>query len=125
MAGKGNSRNLRPFRKGASGNPKGRPRTFHNLRALLVADYGVDARVLKDRLDRFSNLTGLRHARLAMAATELLLAYHSGKPCQALDLNVTQQVPLFALPPGKQMDYGNGPKPWESPAKHDTGDSVE
>jgi hypothetical protein len=53
------------------------------MRALLEAKYGADAGVLIDRLEAISKLAGKRGAKLALDATELLLAYHSGKPTQS------------------------------------------
>ena len=72
------------FQKGHSGNPRGRPRAARGLRAALLARYGHDGRALVERLEVLSKLSGRGDARVALAATELLLAYHSGKPTQAV-----------------------------------------
>ena len=72
------------FEKGQSGNPKGRPKAARGLRAALVAKYGDDGSVLVERLEALSKLTDRRNAKLALDATELLLAYHSGKPTQTV-----------------------------------------
>jgi len=68
------------FQKGRSGNPMGRPIAARGLRAALVSRDGDDGNVLVERLDAVSKLTDRRNAKLPLDATELLLAYHSGKP---------------------------------------------
>jgi len=77
------------FRPGQSGNPSGRPKSAAGLRELLLAEYGDDAGVLVQRLERIS--TG-RNARLALEATELLMAYHAGKPINAVALDIFGSV---------------------------------
>jgi len=72
------------FQKGQSGNPKGRPKAARGLRAALLAKYGDDGKKLVDRLEALSTLKGKGNAKIALDATELLLAYHSGKPPQTL-----------------------------------------
>ena len=74
------------FRPGQSGNPSGRPKSATGLRELLVAQYGPDAGVLVERLEKLS--TG-KNLRLALQATELLLAYHVGKPENSLNVDVS------------------------------------
>ncbi len=75
------------FRKGRSGNPNGRPVAARGRRAALMARYGLDGAVLVERLESLSRLKDRRSARVALSATELLLAYHSGKPTQAMELS--------------------------------------
>jgi hypothetical protein len=74
------------FQKGVSGNPKGRPPAARGLRAALVARYGGDGAVLIERLEVLSKLRGRGNARIRLAAVELLLSYHSGKPTQTVAL---------------------------------------
>jgi hypothetical protein len=70
------------FKKGQSGNPSGRPKSLKNLRALLIDKFGPDARVLIERLLTLSQST---NPNVALQATEVLLAYHSGKPTQSFE----------------------------------------
>ncbi len=53
------------------------------MRTELVRRYGKNASAL---LDRLGKLAAGRNAKVALDAIELLLAYHSGKPVQAVDL---------------------------------------
>jgi hypothetical protein len=76
------------FRPGQSGNPTGRPRSAAGLRELLTTQYGSDAAVLVQRLEKLS--TG-RNPRLALEATRLLMSYCCGKPEQNLDVSGTFQ----------------------------------
>lgn len=103
-----NTNNLRPWKRGQSGNPGGRPKSLKNLRELLEKAYGTDARGLVERLEGFSKQR--RHPHIALQATELLLAYHSGKPTQRIEQDFNP-APLFALPEGTHMDIGWPRKP--------------
>jgi hypothetical protein len=71
--------------------------TAVGLRQLLIDKYGPDAGVLVQRLERLSTS---RNLRLALAATELLLNYHSGKPLNALSVDVSTPT-AQAWPPEK------------------------
>ena len=78
-----------PFQKGQSGCPGGRPKTAKSLRVELIRRYGNDGGPLVQRLEDMSNG---RDRKIAIVATELLLAYHSGKPTQSMDLNANVAV---------------------------------
>jgi hypothetical protein len=69
------------FQKGQSGNPGGRPRAVKGLREALIRRYGQDGDKLVARLEA---LSAGRNRKIALAATELLLAYLAGKPVQAI-----------------------------------------
>lgn len=71
------------FQPGQSGNPSGRPKSAAGLRELLLDQYGDNAEVLVQRLEKVS--TG-RNPRLALEATRLLLSYHAGTPQQSFEL---------------------------------------
>jgi hypothetical protein len=104
-----NTRGLRPFQKGKSGNPGGRPKSLQDIRERLHKMYGADALDLLQRLDAISKLPGVKNARLRLAAIELLLSYHSGRPRQAVDVS-DNCGPLLIMPPGSRLpDFGNPP----------------
>jgi len=77
------------FLPGQSGNPSGRPKSARGLRELLIAQYGPDAGVLVQRLEALSTN---RNPKVAFAATQLLLAYHAGKPEHAVNVAVTPET---------------------------------
>ena len=83
------------FRPGQSGNPSGRPRSAAGLRESLIDKYGADAGVLVERPEKLSTSP---NQKVTLAATQLLLAYHAGRPENALIVDVTTQpAPLTAV----------------------------
>ncbi len=65
------------------GNPGGgRPKAAQGLRAALVRKYGQDGKALVDRLDLLSKH---RNPKIALDATQLLLAYFAGKPTEHVE----------------------------------------
>ena len=71
-------RNTSGLRRGGPGRPK----AAHGLRAELVRRYGEDGQALVARLDE---LARGRTPKVALSATELLLAYLAGKPPQTIE----------------------------------------
>jgi hypothetical protein len=71
----------RKFKPGETGNPKGRPPAAKGLREELIRRFGEDGKPLVDRLDALSTH---RNPKVALPATELLVAYFAGKPTQQL-----------------------------------------
>jgi hypothetical protein len=74
-----------------NGNAGGRPKS-KELGAYLRKKYGHDAHVLIERLEAFSHPPkGKRIGKkLQFDATELLLAYHGGRPTQRMDVDIEQ-----------------------------------
>jgi hypothetical protein len=93
------------FKPGQSGNPSGRPKSAANLRDLLKRKYGEDGKVLVERLEAFS---AGRDRKLAMASTELLLAYLVGKPTQAMEHSGEGGGPLQVVFGGRYRPDGSG-----------------
>jgi hypothetical protein len=83
------------FQPGQSGNPGGRKQA-KSLGVFMRAKYGKDAHVLIERLEAFScPPNGKRVPKKIQAdATELLLAYHAGRPTQRMDLDIEQPETL-------------------------------
>ena len=73
----------RPFQKGQSGNPGGRPKSE---RAYLVEKYGEDGRALHEALDALLMDPAVT-ANVKAQILEWKLERHSGKAPQTLDLN--------------------------------------
>lgn len=82
---KGNPQNLKPFKKGQSGNPKGAPKKLPHLDELLKD-------ILGDEKNNITLMQGIimKLASKALAgdlnATKILLEYAYGKPHQSIDL---------------------------------------
>lgn len=71
-----------PFKKGASGNPGGRPKAAAGLREELDKRYGNNAKVLLDQLDA---LRKSQNEKIQLDAVRVALAYHCGQPTQRLE----------------------------------------
>lgn len=93
------------FKPGQSGNPNGRPKTAKNLRALLIKKYGEDAHLLIERMEELANG---RDRKISLQATELLLAYHAGKPVQAVNIGGDPTEPLYVVIDGDPPASGAG-----------------
>lgn len=110
--GAGNSRKAvpgRPFVKGKSGNPAGRPRGLVKASQLVQATAQRIALMPHPNADKLSNECG-RPIRtyldamllsLAIADPKTFLAYYAGKPVESVDLNVAQ------LPPVVDVSFGD------------------
>lgn len=91
-----NEKNLKPFQKGQSGNPNGRPKKLPGLDQLL-------ADVLSDEKDGITAAEAiLRAIRLKavkgdVRAAELLLDRAYGKSSQPIDLNVNPITIISAV----------------------------
>lgn len=95
------------FTKGKSGNPSGRPKAAKGLRDYLKKQYGEDGRKLAEKLKALSES---RNPRVAMAATELLLAYLAGKPVSQHEVSGEDGAAL-----GFQITFGGRYKPGGEP----------
>lgn len=75
---------------------------------MLRAKYGKDARALVDRLEALSNPPQGKRVpkKLQFDATELLLAYHAGRPTQRMDVDMEQPDTLRIV-----MDDGTATPP--------------
>lgn len=81
------TKNLTPFKKGVSGNPKGRPKKIPNIDVLLADILGSDD---DDKSEAKAVLKSLltQAKRGNVRAIEVLLERAYGKPKQTIDNNV-------------------------------------
>jgi len=80
--------------KGQSGNPSGRPKAMAGLRARLEAEFGVDARVIVDRLKQMIESPD---DRAAFNACRLALAYLAGTPVQRVEMAGAEDLPALRV----------------------------
>jgi hypothetical protein len=77
----------RPFRKGASGNPAGRPRTGESIAEYIRELGGPDGRLYIDRLHALA--TEHSNPRAMLAAIGVLLERGFGRPPQTVDIHAS------------------------------------
>lgn len=88
--------NNKPFKKGQSGNPNGRPRKLPELSVLLADVLGEE----KDGISAAEAILKSIRAKAAKGdtrAAELLLDRAYGKPKQSIDNNITTTEPLVIV----------------------------
>lgn len=93
-----NTEGLKKFKKGQSGNPKGRPKKLPHLEELLADVLGEE----KDGIEAAKAILMALRAKATkgdVRAAEVLLDRAYGKAKQVIDANITEQ-PLF----GKKED---------------------
>ena len=91
--------NIEPhkFKKGQTGNPKGRPRKLPELSVLLADVLGEQT---KEGLTAAEDILRAMYARARKGdtrAAELLLDRAYGKPKQSIDNNITTTEPLVIV----------------------------
>ena len=102
-----NRENLRNFKKGQSGNPKGRPPIVKDLREFIKEKLAGETTSGSGVTKLEAITTKLLHMANSgnMKAMELALAYGYGKPREdkSIDFNIRNEIPLvqIMLPPKK------------------------
>lgn len=76
------NRNLKPFKKGQSGNPSGRPKKAHDV-AALAKDNSVKA------MERLVRLIDSVDDKVALSAANAVLDRAVGKPKQTVDMDAS------------------------------------
>lgn len=84
-------KNLKSYKKGQSGNPKGRPKKIPELKILLaetLEDKSGDITAAKAIFLNLRNMAITRKDSIAIRAAELILAYAYGRPTLRLDAEI-------------------------------------
>lgn len=84
-------KNLKSYKKGQSGNPKGRPKKIPELKILLAEtldDKNGGITAAKAIFLNLRNMAITRKDSIAIRAAELLLAYAYGRPKQQIDAEI-------------------------------------
>ena len=107
---RGNPQNLQKhqWKKGQSGNPKGRPKSMPDLKDALMTVLG---QVQNDQNALEAMLTVLRSKALKgdTKAAEILLDRAYGKPKQETDVMATFTQVIMPLPPAQEViEIGHG-----------------
>jgi len=88
-----NEQNLKPFKKGQSGNPKGRPKKLPHLEELLADILGED----KEGITAAEAILRALRAKATkgdIRAAEVLLERAYGKAKQGIELSGTNEGPI-------------------------------
>jgi len=105
-----NPENLKPFPKGKSGNPKGRPRKLPDLRELLDKVCG------EDEIEKVIAAQIKKAQQGDSRAAELVLSYSYGKPKQQIehtgkdDGAIEVREWIVEIPIIQQPDHDDSPK---------------
>lgn len=75
----------RPFQKGISGNPKGRPKVSEDIR-LMARGWSREA------FERVTALLNSEDERVALAAAQEIINRGHGKPAQTIEADVTHRI---------------------------------
>ncbi len=99
--------NSKPFEKGKSGNPNGRPKVLPQLKesiAKVLDDVSADGRL--SALEAILISLRKRAINGDNAAAKILLEYAYGKPKQQIELtgDVEINVPSYVLPDGTKFE---------------------
>ena len=109
MARKATIENLKPFKKGQSGNPNGRPKKLPELDKLLADVLGEE----KDGVTAAEVILKALRAKAAkgdIRAAEVLLDRAFGKAKQHLDLSTTVPIVQVNLTGGDASQSDEAPK---------------
>lgn len=100
-----NIENLKPFKKGESGNPNGRPKKLPEIDKLLADVLGED----KEGVTAAEAILKALRAKASkgdIRAAEVLLDRAYGKAKQSLDIqaNITEEKVFIKLPDGTELE---------------------
>lgn len=108
--GRGNPQNLTKYqwKKGQSGNPKGRPKKLPDLKELLISVLG-DTKEGKTAMEAVLLSIRAKALKGDTRAAELLLDRAYGKPKQETDIMTTFTQVIMPLPPAEEvLEIGQG-----------------
>jgi hypothetical protein len=108
--GRGNPQNLSKYqwKKGQSGNPKGRPKKLPDLKELLISVLG-DTKEGKTAMEAVLLSIRAKALKGDTRAAELLLDRAYGKPKQETDIMTTFTQVIMPLPPAEEvLEIGQG-----------------
>ena len=94
--------NLRPFQKGQSGNPEGRPPYPRAIRELLKAKRKEWTEELFNELHKLAFKAERDSDRIK--AIEMLLAYTIGKPREVVDRNEDSEPQMLTLEHADELE---------------------
>jgi hypothetical protein len=102
--GRGNPQNLSKYqwKKGQSGNPKGRPKKLPDLKELLINVLG-DTKEGKTAMEAVLMSIRAKALKGDTRAAELLLDRAYGKPKQETDIMTTFTQVIMPLPPAEEV----------------------
>ena len=105
----GRVENLKPFKKGQSGNPKGRPKKLPELTDLVNELFGSEnGEVSKASIREVLEQQFKKASKGDSRAAEIVLNYAYGKPKQAVELAGKDGGPIqhtYKLPDGTEMTF--------------------
>lgn len=95
------------FKKGESGNPKGRPRKLPQIEKLLAEVLGEQDEYGPSGIKQILTALKRKAAKGDTRAAELILDRAYGKAKQPIDLDVPNGIKFIIQPKNKKPDGGN------------------